>query len=86
LADELAQLKRVENALGAGDTRRALDELDRYDRASKGQRMRAELARRFVEQNPESPLVDRARSFVAKDPGAAGGQPREERGVDHDTE
>jgi hypothetical protein len=95
LADELVQLKRVENALGAGDTKHALDELDSYDRAPKGQRMRAEatllriealsragraeaaavLARRFVEQNPKSPLVDRARSFVVNDPSAAGGQP-----------
>lgn len=106
LADELSQLKRVENALGAGDVKQALAELDRYDRASKGQRMRAEatllriealsragraeaaaaLAQRFVEQNPESPLVDRARSFVAKDPSAAGGQRQQEKGVGHDTQ
>jgi outer membrane protein assembly factor BamD (BamD/ComL family) len=98
LADELETLKRAQSALDAGDARRALTTLDRYDRAAKGQRLRAEatvlriealsragqhgaaaaLARRFVDQNPESPLVDRARSFIAKDPSAAGGQPGKE--------
>jgi outer membrane protein assembly factor BamD (BamD/ComL family) len=33
------------------------------------------LARRFVEQNPGSPLVDRARSFVAQDPDPVGERP-----------
>jgi hypothetical protein len=36
------------------------------------------LARRFVEENPESPLVDRARSFIGTDPGAASGQPEKQ--------
>jgi hypothetical protein len=35
------------------------------------------LARRFVEENPESPLVDRARSFIGTNPGA-GGQPEKQ--------
>jgi hypothetical protein len=33
------------------------------------------LARRFVAENPGSPLVDRARSFIVNDSNAAGGQP-----------
>lgn len=84
LSDELAALKRASSALGSGDPRSALTELDRYDQVLRGSKLRAEatvlriealarsgktqaasrLAQQFVEQNPGSPLVDRARSFL----------------------
>jgi hypothetical protein len=94
LADELDALKRAETALGSGDSRGALDALDRYEHVLHGEKLRAEaallrmdalsrsghaeqaaaLAARFVADNPGSPLVDRARSFLTKSaaPGGSG--------------
>jgi hypothetical protein len=94
LADELASLQRARAALGLGDAKHALRELDHYDFVLNGRQLKAEAsllriealsragqvdvaaaqARRFVQQNPNHPLVDRARSFAAESSEAAGGQ------------
>jgi len=85
LEQELASVQRARAALGRGDARAALAELDQFgrslgwrqltveakllriealDRAGRADEAR-NLARRFVKQHPDNPLVDRARTFAA---------------------
>ncbi len=94
LSEELAILEQARAALADGSASRSLELLDRYDRALRGTRLRAEatmlriealaaagrtgeaarLARKFVAENPGSPLVDRARTFVRGDEETVGKQ------------
>lgn len=98
LEEELASMQRARSALGRGNARAALAELDRFGRERGWRQLAVEarllqieslaragragearnLARRFVAQHPNNPLVDRARTFAAAPaPSGADGSPQE---------
>ncbi len=91
LGQELASMRRARAALGRGDARSALAELDQFGRSPGWRRLAVEasllriealaragrgdearsLARRFVAQHPNNPLVDRAQTFAEPPPSGA---------------